>query len=119
MYICTYVDGAHVLWLCTYVARTSTHLLPSLSSRHPNRTNQNTTQPLTKHSEILARAGSSALTGKYLLAADVFSLGASMYEVATRVPLQGSGPEWHRLREGGLPEARWYLCCVFGWLAGV
>lgn len=39
-----------------------------------------------------------------LLAADVFSLGASIYEVATRVPLEGSGPKWHALRDGGLPE---------------
>lgn len=67
-----------------------------------------------KHSELLARAGSpGALTGPLLLAADVFSLGASIYEVATRVPLEGSGPQWHALRDGGLPEVcRFVLGCV-------
>lgn len=38
IYICTYVDGAHVLWLCTYVARTSTHLfaLSLITTPQPN-----------------------------------------------------------------------------------
>ncbi len=87
----TYVQSRH--WpTCT---QTSTpHSPPPQPTTTPN-----------PHREILTRAEApGGLTGPVLLAADVFSLGASAYEVATGLRLKGSGPEWHRLREGGLPE---------------
>jgi len=39
---------------------------------------------------------------KYPQQADVFSLGASIYELARGVPLPLSGPEWHKIRRGEL-----------------
>jgi serine/threonine protein kinase len=38
--------------------------------------------------------------GKDLRPADVFALGASLWELASRTPLPNQGPEWRALREG-------------------
>ena len=36
--------------------------------------------------------------------ADIFSLGMMIYEAGGGAPLPKNGPEWHRLREGGVPD---------------
>lgn len=40
--------------------------------------------------------------------ADIFSLGASIYELALGQPLPRSGPGWHRLRSGDPPALQGY-----------
>ncbi|CAM9417775.1 unnamed protein product [Chrysoparadoxa australica] len=39
----------------------------------------------------------------FLSKADIFSLGATLYEMLTRQPLPPNGPEWHALRDGDIP----------------
>ncbi|CAM9495296.1 unnamed protein product, partial [Hapterophycus canaliculatus] len=44
-----------------------------------------------------------------LPSADMFSLGLTVYEVATRIELPGDGQDWHAMRDGtaaGLPSSR-------------
>ncbi|CAM9326381.1 unnamed protein product, partial [Ectocarpus sp. 8 AP-2014] len=44
-----------------------------------------------------------------LPSADMFSLGLTVYEVATRIELPGDGEDWHAMRDGravGLPSSR-------------
>ncbi|EGD80915.1 WEE protein kinase [Salpingoeca rosetta] len=55
-------------------------------------------------SRYLAR---EVLKGQYrdLSKADVFSIGCTMYELASLVPLAANGPEWHRLRDSPPPLA--------------
>ncbi|XP_055710045.1 wee1-like protein kinase [Phlebotomus papatasi] len=36
--------------------------------------------------------------------ADIFSLGITLYEAGGGGPLPKNGPEWHRLRDGNIPE---------------
>lgn len=45
------------------------------------------------------------LLNVYTPAADVFSLGMLMLEIATDLYLPPSGPQWHHLRNGDLPAS--------------
>lgn len=40
----------------------------------------------------------------HLQKADIFSLGITLYEAAGGGPLPKNGPEWHRLRDGDVPD---------------
>ena len=40
-----------------------------------------------------------------LRSADIFSLGASVYEIMLGYPLSAGGSEWHKLRDGYLDES--------------
>lgn len=44
------------------------------------------------------------MQGKFTKAADVFSLGISMLELATDIPLPSNGQLWHDLRDGIFPQ---------------
>lgn len=43
------------------------------------------------------------MQGKFTKAADVFSLGISMLELATDISLPANGQLWHELRDGTFP----------------
>jgi len=36
---------------------------------------------------------------------DIFSLGASMYEIALGRELPANGPEWNQIRDGGMDDS--------------
>uniref|UniRef100_A0A1B0CHZ9 non-specific protein-tyrosine kinase n=2 Tax=Lutzomyia longipalpis TaxID=7200 RepID=A0A1B0CHZ9_LUTLO len=40
----------------------------------------------------------------HLAKADIFSLGITLYEAGGGGPLPKNGPEWHRLRDGNIPQ---------------
>lgn len=44
------------------------------------------------------------MEGHYTPAADIFSLGITMLELATDLVLPSNGPLWHQMRNGFLPE---------------
>lgn len=44
------------------------------------------------------------LNGIYTKSADIFSLGITLFELASYLELPGNGPLWHQLRQGQLPE---------------
>ena len=48
----------------------------------------------------------NAQEGTTLAASDVFSLGATAYEVASKAALPKTGDEWHRIRDGELRPTR-------------
>lgn len=52
-------------------------------------------------SKYLAR---EVLEGSISTAADIFSLGITMLELATDLVLPSNGPLWHQMRNGILPE---------------
>eukprot|EP00667_Euglena_gracilis_P009305 EG_transcript_9441 len=52
----------------------------------------------------------------YLTEADVFSLGATIYELARGTPLPTSGEEWHQIRSGVLPGLAAYSAAFQGTL---
>lgn len=41
---------------------------------------------------------------RFLIKADIFSLGITLYEAGGGGPLPKNGPEWHKLRNGEVPD---------------
>lgn len=51
------------------------------------------------------------MNGKFTKAADVFSLGISMLELASDLALPSNGKLWHELRDGVFPESVYESKC--------
>lgn len=50
------------------------------------------------------------MTGVFTKAADIYSLGITILEVACDLDLPTNGPLWHDLRSGHIPDR-----CFQGW----
>lgn len=92
-------EGCDVIWQRVEEAVAYTRVC-MYEARSPQRPHPHTQSHTIR--ELLARAHApGGITKPLLLAADVFSLGASVFEAATGVRLKDSGPDWHALRDGG------------------